>query len=42
MSVLLLSYGYSEGRPVDTIECDGVVSAFPELLRLIGRAAGTT
>ena len=42
MPVLLLSYGYSEGRPVDTIECDGVVSAFPELLRLIGRAAGTT
>ncbi len=42
MPVLLLTYGYSEGRPVDTIECDGVVSTFPELLRYIGRAAGPT
>ncbi len=41
MPVLLLPYGYSEGRPVDTIECDAVVSAFPELLRHIGRATGT-
>lgn len=36
--VLLMTYGYSEGRAMDTIECDGLVSAFPELLRLIGRA----
>ncbi|WP_374403470.1 phosphoglycolate phosphatase [Niveibacterium sp.] len=37
--VLLMTYGYSEGRAVDTIECDGLVSAFPGLLRLIGRAS---
>lgn len=33
--VLLLTYGYSEGAPVDTIECDGLVSSFPELLEHI-------
>ncbi len=37
--VLLMTYGYSEGRAVDTIECDGLVSTFPGLLRLIGRAS---
>lgn len=42
MPVLLMTYGYSEGRPVDTIECDGLVSAFPELLRHIGRASAGT
>ncbi|KAI5914449.1 phosphoglycolate phosphatase [Thauera sp. 2A1] len=26
MPVLLVTYGYSEGRPVDTIECDGLLS----------------
>lgn len=26
MPVLLVSYGYSEGMPVDTIECDGLLS----------------
>ena len=35
--VLLMTYGYSEGRAVDTIECDGLVSAFPELLRHVRR-----
>jgi len=35
--VLLLTYGYSEGRDVDTIECDGVVSDFPALTRYVGR-----
>jgi phosphoglycolate phosphatase len=42
MPVLLLSYGYSEERPVDTIECDGVVSTFPELLRYIERRSVDT
>lgn len=27
MPVLLVSYGYSEGMPVDTIECDGLLSS---------------
>ena len=26
MPVLLVTYGYSEGQPVDTIECDGLLS----------------
>jgi phosphoglycolate phosphatase len=26
MPVLLVTYGYSEGVPVDTIECDGLLS----------------
>lgn len=30
--VLLVTYGYSEGMPVDTIECDGLVSTAIELL----------
>ena len=29
--VLLVRYGYSEGQPVDTIECDGLVSGALEL-----------
>jgi phosphoglycolate phosphatase len=27
MPVLLVTYGYSEGMPVDTIECDGLLSS---------------
>lgn len=42
--VLLLTYGYSEGRPVDTIECDGLVSdireALPRIMRRSGHAQG--
>lgn len=36
--VLLLTYGYSEGRGVDSIECDGLVSSFPALKSLVGRS----
>ena len=32
MPVLLVSYGYSEGVPVDTIECDGLLSDALQLL----------
>lgn len=32
MPVLLVSYGYSEGVPVDTIECDGLLSTAIEVL----------
>lgn len=35
--VLLLTYGYSEGRPVDTIECDGLLSDIREALPRIAR-----
>jgi phosphoglycolate phosphatase len=38
--VLLLTYGYSEGRPVDTIECDGLLSDLREALPLIARRSG--
>jgi phosphoglycolate phosphatase len=38
--VLLLTYGYSEGRPVDTIECDGLLSDIREALPLIARRSG--
>lgn len=38
MPVLLVSYGYSEGMPVDTIECDGLLSSALELLDHIGPA----
>jgi phosphoglycolate phosphatase len=34
--VVLMTYGYNEGVPVDTVDCDGLLSAFPELLPLIG------
>lgn len=32
MPVLLVTYGYSEGVPVDTIECDGLISSTIEVL----------
>jgi len=38
--VLLLTYGYSEGRPVDTIECDGLLSDIREALPRIERRSG--
>lgn len=38
--VLLLTYGYSEGRPVDTIECDGLLSDLREALPRIVRRSG--
>jgi phosphoglycolate phosphatase len=39
--VLLVTYGYSEGRPVDTIECDGLLSDIREALpRIARRSAG--
>jgi phosphoglycolate phosphatase len=38
--VLLLTYGYSEGRPVDTIECDGLLSDIREALPRIQRRSG--
>ena len=31
MPVLLVTYGYSEGVPVDTIECDGLLSSVRQL-----------
>ena len=41
-SVLLVTYGYSEGRPVDTIECDGLVSDIREALpRIVRRSMPT-
>ena len=33
MPVLLTTYGYSEGRPVDSIECDELVSSLSRLCR---------
>tara|TARA_R110002049_G_scaffold18510_12_gene70581 strand:- start:498 stop:1211 length:714 start_codon:yes stop_codon:yes gene_type:complete len=33
--VLLVTYGYSEGMPVDTIECDGLLSDTREALPLL-------
>lgn len=35
MPVLLVTYGYSEGMPVDTIECDGLLSVATGALELI-------
>ena len=35
--VLLMTYGYTEGVPVDTINCDGLLSKFAELPALLGR-----
>ncbi|HNQ75201.1 MAG TPA: HAD-IA family hydrolase, partial [Pseudothauera hydrothermalis] len=32
MPVLLVSYGYSEGMPVDSIDCDGLLSDAREVL----------
>lgn len=39
-AVLLVTYGYSEGRPVDTIECDGLLSDIREALPRIQRRSG--
>ncbi|MFT4171681.1 MAG: phosphoglycolate phosphatase [Rhodocyclaceae bacterium] len=36
--VLLVTYGYSEGVPVDTIDCDGLLSSINELPARIGLA----
>ncbi|HMV17095.1 MAG TPA: phosphoglycolate phosphatase [Zoogloea sp.] len=33
MPVLLVTYGYSEGRPVDSIDCDGLLSSLEDVLR---------
>lgn len=33
MPVLLVTYGYSEGRPVDSIDCDGLLSNLEDVLR---------
>lgn len=33
--VVLMTYGYNEGVPVDTVDCDGLVSSFLELPGLI-------
>ena len=38
MPVLLVTYGYSEGMPVDTIECDGLLSNALQALDLIASA----
>ncbi len=38
MPVLLVTYGYSEGQPVDTIECDGLLSSATESLARIAAA----
>lgn len=38
MPVLLVTYGYSEGMPVDTIECDGLLSNAFEVLDHIAKA----
>ncbi len=40
MPVFLMRYGYSEGRPVDTIECDGLLSDLREALPHIARRSG--
>mgnify|MGYP002137094179 FL=1 len=32
MPVLLVTYGYSEGRPVDSIDCDGLLSSLEDVL----------
>lgn len=38
MPVLLVTYGYSEGVPVDSIECDGLLSSALQALDLIVEA----
>ena len=38
MPVLLVTYGYSEGMPVDTIECDGLLSNALQALDYIASA----
>jgi phosphoglycolate phosphatase len=37
--VLLVSYGYSEGRDVRTLDCDALAASFPEAAQLVLRAA---
>jgi len=37
MPVLLVTYGYSEGMPVDTIECDGLISNAYQVLNWVTR-----
>lgn len=39
LPVLLVTYGYSEGIPVDTIECDGLLSDTREALPLLAQGA---
>ena len=39
MPVVLMRYGYSEGRAVDTIPCDALLSSMTEILPLIDTAA---
>ena len=34
--VLLMTYGYNEGVPVDTVDCDGLLSSLIELPALLG------
>lgn len=33
--VVLMTYGYNEGVPVDSVDCDGLLSSFLELIPLI-------
>ena len=35
--VLLVSYGYSEGRDVNTLDADGVVETFADAVTMIPR-----
>jgi phosphoglycolate phosphatase len=37
--VVLVAYGYSEGVPVQAIDCDGIVDSLSELPRLVTRAS---
>lgn len=39
MPVFLMRYGYSEGRPVDTIDCDALLSSMREVLPRIRAAS---
>ncbi|MDQ8023102.1 MAG: phosphoglycolate phosphatase [Moraxellaceae bacterium] len=40
--LVLVSYGYSEGQPVDSIPCDRLVSALAELTGLFGPEPGSS
>ena len=42
MPVLLVTYGYSEGMPVDSIECDGLISSLLDALPHIQRQHRTS
>ncbi len=35
MRVVLVDYGYTEGRPISEIDCDAVVSSFTELAEML-------